>query len=48
MASFHALQMASMKFNNSDINELLKENFDDAKAERAMLRLITAKYLTSA
>jgi len=48
MSSFHALQMASIKFNNSDIIELLKENFDDAEAERAMLRLITAKYLTSA
>jgi len=47
MASFHALQMAAIKFNNNDINELLKDNFEDAKTERAMLRLITAKYLTS-
>ena len=47
MASFHALQMAAIKFKNNDINELLAENFDDAKTERAMLRLLTAKYLTS-
>ena len=47
MASFHALQMAAIKFNNDDINELLKDNFQEAKTERAMLRLLTAKYLTS-
>jgi ferritin-like metal-binding protein YciE len=47
MASFHALQMAAVKFKNDDINALLKDNFDEAKTERTMLRLITAKYLTS-
>jgi ferritin-like metal-binding protein YciE len=47
MASFHALQMAAVKFKNEDINALLKDNFDEAKTERTMLRLITAKYLTS-
>ena len=47
MASLHALQMAAIKFNNDDINELLKDNFQEAKTERAMLRLLTAKYLTS-
>lgn len=47
MASFHALQMAAIKFNNDDINELLMDNFQEAKTEKAMLRLLTAKYLTS-
>ena len=47
MASFHALQMAAVKFKNEDINALLKDNFDTAKAERTILRLLTAKYLTS-
>jgi len=47
MASFHALQMAAIKFKNEDINALLKDNFEEAKTERTMLRLITAKYLTS-
>jgi ferritin-like metal-binding protein YciE len=46
MASFHALQMAAIKFKNNDINDLLQDNFDEAKTERALLRLITAKYLT--
>jgi ferritin-like metal-binding protein YciE len=46
MSSFHALQMAAIKFKNKDIDELLQDNFDEAKAERALLRLITAKYLT--
>ena len=47
MASFHALQMAAVKFKNDDINALLKDNFEEAKTERTMLRLIMAKYLTS-
>jgi hypothetical protein len=47
MASFHALQMAAVKFKNDNINALLKDNFDEAKTEGTMLLLITAKYLTS-
>lgn len=47
MASFHSLRMAAVKFQNDDINALLKDNFDEAKTERSMLRLIMAKYLTS-
>jgi ferritin-like metal-binding protein YciE len=47
MASFHAMQMAALKFKNDDINRLLKDNFDQAKAERTLLRLLTAKFLTS-
>jgi ferritin-like metal-binding protein YciE len=47
MASFHALQMAAVKFKNEEINQLLKDNFDQSKAERTLLRLLTAKFLTS-
>jgi ferritin-like metal-binding protein YciE len=47
MASFHALQMAAAKFKNDDISELLQDNFEEAETERALLRLITAKYLTA-
>lgn len=47
MASFHALQMAAVKFENEDVSQLLQDNFDEAKAERTLLRLITAKYLVN-
>jgi ferritin-like metal-binding protein YciE len=46
MASFHTLQMAAIKFKNNDISDLLQDNFNEAKTERALLRLITARYLT--
>jgi len=47
MASFQILQIAAVKFKNRHIKQLLLENFDEAKADRALLLLITTKYITS-
>jgi ferritin-like metal-binding protein YciE len=45
MASYQVLRMAAVKFRNSKINQLLLINFDEAKEDRALMLLITAKYL---
>jgi ferritin-like metal-binding protein YciE len=45
-SSFQILQVAAVKLKNSRIIQLLKENFDEAKADRALLLLIAAKYIT--
>ena len=47
MASFQILQIAAVKFKNRHIKQLLLENFDEAKADRALLLFITTKYITS-
>ena len=47
MASFQILQMAAVKLKNKHINQLLKENYDEAKADRTLLLLISSKYITS-
>ena len=47
MASFQILQMAAVKLNNKHINQLLKENYDEAKADRTLLLLISSKYIVS-
>lgn len=47
MASFQVLEMASVKLKNKQIKQLIKENYDEAKADRTLLLLITAKYLTA-
>lgn len=47
MASFQMLQIAAIKFKNEEVNRLLKDNFSEAKAERALLLLLSAKYVTS-
>ena len=47
MASFQVLEMASVKLKNKQIKQLIKENYDEAKADRTLLLLITAKYITS-
>ncbi|AMR30040.1 hypothetical protein A0256_00730 [Mucilaginibacter sp. PAMC 26640] len=47
MASFQILQIAAVKFKNKQINQLLFENFNEAKADRTLLLLITTKYITS-
>lgn len=47
MASFQILQMAAVKLKNHQINQLLKENFNEAKADRTLLLLISSKYITS-
>jgi len=45
MASFQILQIAAVKLKNKQIKQLLLENFDEAKADRALLMLIAAKYV---
>lgn len=47
MASFQILQMTAVKLKNKQISQLLKENYDEAKADRTLLLLIAAKYLAS-
>ncbi len=47
MASFQVLEMASVKLKNKQIKQLIKENYEEAKADRTLLLLITAKYITA-
>lgn len=47
MASFQILQMAAVKLKNKHIDQLLKENYDEAKADRTLLLLISSKYITA-
>jgi ferritin-like metal-binding protein YciE len=47
MASFQILQMAAVKLKNKQVKQLLKENYDEAKADRTLVLLIAAKYVTS-
>ena len=47
MASFQILQMAAVKLKNKHINQLLKENYEEAKADRTLLLLISSKYITA-
>ena len=45
MASFQILQMAAIKLENKSIAKLLQENYDEAKAGRALLLLVSSKYM---
>lgn len=45
MASFQILQLLAVKLRNEEIKLLIKENYDEAKADKILLLLITAKYL---
>jgi len=47
MASFQILQMAAVKLKNKQVKQLLKENYDEAKADRTLVLVIAAKYVTS-
>jgi len=47
MASFQVLQIAAVKLRNKLVGQLLKENFDEAKADRTLLLLVTTKYVVS-
>jgi ferritin-like metal-binding protein YciE len=47
MASLQALQLAAVRFGNEPVNALLQKNFSEAKAERELLVMLSAKYLTS-
>jgi ferritin-like metal-binding protein YciE len=47
MSSFKALQMIALKLKDKQVEQLLLENFDDAKNDRALLVAITQKYLNN-
>ncbi|SOD13794.1 DUF892 family protein [Pedobacter xixiisoli] len=47
MASFQILQMAAVKLKNNQIVTLLKENYEEAKANRTLFLLIASKYITA-
>lgn len=47
VASIQVLQMMAVKMKNPEILQLLKENLDEAKDDRMLLLLITAKYVAS-
>jgi len=47
MASFQILQMAAIRLKNKHISQLLKENYEEAKADRTLLLLISSKYITN-
>jgi len=44
-ASFKILQMAAVKLKNKQIQQLIAENYMEAKSDRTLLLLITAKYM---
>jgi ferritin-like metal-binding protein YciE len=47
MASFQILQIAAVKLKNKQVIQLLRENYDEAKADRTLMLLITAKYMSA-
>ncbi len=47
MASFQILEMAAVKINNKQIVQLLQENYREAKADRTLFLLISAKYIAN-
>ncbi|RYG40605.1 MAG: DUF892 family protein [Chitinophagaceae bacterium] len=47
MASFQVLQLLAVKIGDQRIKDLIKENFDEAQSDKALLLLITTKYLTT-
>lgn len=47
MASFRVLELASAKFEDKQIKQLLKESYDEAKDDNALFLMITAKYLAA-
>lgn len=47
MASFQILRMAAVRLKNKHISQLLKENYEEAKADRTLLLLISSKYITN-
>lgn len=47
IASFQVMQMAAVKLKNKQVKKLLKENFEEAKADRTLMLLIATKYVVS-
>jgi ferritin-like metal-binding protein YciE len=47
MASFQILEMAAVKLRNDRIKRLIKKNYEQARADRTLFLLISAKYIAS-
>ncbi|QXV66773.1 DUF892 family protein [Mucilaginibacter sp. 21P] len=47
VASFQILEMASVKIKDKQIKHLLKECYDEARADRTLMLLIAAKYIVA-
>lgn len=47
IASFQILRMAAVKIKNNQVAQLIKENYDAAKADRTLFLLISTKYITN-
>ncbi len=47
LASFQILRIAAVKLKNKQVKQLILENYDEAKADRTLMLLIAAKYVTS-
>ena len=47
MASFQVLQLMAVKLKDDTIKQLIKENFDEAQADKVLFLLITTKYLAT-
>jgi len=47
MTSFQVLQIAAVKLKNKRISQLLQKNFEAAQADRSLLLMVSAKYITS-
>ncbi|PWK77235.1 ferritin-like metal-binding protein YciE [Mucilaginibacter oryzae] len=47
VASFQILEMAAVKIRNKQIRKLLKENYDEARADRTLMLLIATKYIVA-
>lgn len=46
-ASFQILEMASVKIKNSQVKELIKQNYEDARTDKTLYLLISAKYIST-
>jgi ferritin-like metal-binding protein YciE len=47
IASFQILEMAAVKIKDKQIRKLLKENYDEARADRTLMLLIATKYIVA-
>ena len=47
MASFGVLNLVAAKLKDDKIKQLIRENYDEAKEDRALMTVITARYLSN-
>lgn len=47
MSSFQVLQLMAVKLANEDVKRLIRENYEEAQADKTLLLLITTKYLAT-